>query len=97
MRINNDVPSSSLQGLQQKTTTPVDGTATTAVATSCNAASDGDRVRLGQQSRLFSAGMTAGEGARTARVNELRQIYSQPSYSVDAQSVSAAIIDSRFD
>jgi len=65
-------------------------------SSSTTAAGSRDAVDLSSRSQVFSDALTAGESARSARVEQLRQLYASGQYQVDSQEVSRAIIDAHF-
>ena len=52
-----------------------------------------DEIDLNSRSSLFSAALTAGEGARTARIQELRQTYGSGNNPITSLELSGAIVD----
>ena len=52
-----------------------------------------DAVDLSGYNRVFTDGLAAGESARSARIEQLRELYVKGQYSVDAQELSRAIVD----
>lgn len=61
-----------------------------------NASGSGDAINLSGQSSIFASALTAGEGARAARVEQLRQVYGSGANPVDSQELSQAILDADF-
>lgn len=53
-----------------------------------------DGVDLNSRNRIFSDALTAGESARTARIQQLRQIYGSGNNPVSALELSRAILSS---
>ena len=60
--------------------------------TSASVAS-GDRVDLQSLSRIFAHAQTAGERARAARIEQLRQLFATGHKEVDSHELGGAIID----
>ena len=92
MKINdNDVLSSSLLNIART------GAGNTSMrpnpTTAANKPAAADAIDVSSRSQVFSSALTAGEGARAARVAELRQLYLSGQYNPDAQEISGAIID----
>jgi len=52
-----------------------------------------DAVDLSGYNRVFADSLAAGESARSARVDQLRQLYVKGQHTVDAQELSRAIVD----
>lgn len=92
MKVNQaDVLSASLQNVS-RSATDQSTRAARSNTTGSNALSSGDEVDLSTQA-LVSSALSAGEDVRSARVEELRQLYMNGQYTVDAQEVSRALID----
>jgi anti-sigma28 factor (negative regulator of flagellin synthesis) len=53
-----------------------------------------DQVEISNAAQTFSDGVTASNVQHSARVKELAALYASGNYSVDAQQVSRALIDS---
>ncbi len=58
-----------------------------------DSAASGDRVDLNSLTRLFAQAQTAGESARAARIEQLRQLFATSHNTADSQELSGAIID----
>lgn len=85
-----DVLSSSLQNVARS------AAGKSAVRSASSAAPSGapsDAVDLSGYNRVFADGLAAGESARSARIDQLRELYVKGQYSVDAQELSRAIVD----
>jgi len=74
-------------GAAAKSTTSTTGDAKSGLPDSA------DAIDLNGRSSLFSAALTAGEGARTARIQELRQTYGSGNNPVTSLELSGAIVD----
>lgn len=87
-----DILSSSLQNIARTT----QGNASTRATTdgvSAGAPSQGDAVDLSGRSTILTDALTAGESARGARIEQLRQLYVAGQHVVDSQELSGSIID----
>ena len=62
-------------------------------AEATDSTASGDRVDLNSLTRLFAQAQTAGESARAARIEQLRQLFATGQTTVDSQELSGAIID----
>ena len=75
----------------------VRGTAANAATSTGDANSglngSGDEIDLNGRSSMFTAALTAGEGARTARIQELRQTYGSGNNPVSSFELSGAILN----
>lgn len=85
-----DVLSSSLQNVARSATgkSPV-----RSASSGAPSGAPSDAVDLSAYNRVFADGLAAGESARTARIEQLRELYVKGQYSVDAQELSRAIVD----
>jgi len=85
-----DVLSSSLQNIAR---TAVGKSSVHSASSSPSSGTPADAVDLSGYSRVITDGLAAGESARGARIEQLRELYVKGQYSVDAQELSRAIVD----
>ncbi len=86
-----DVLSSSLQSIARSA--KQNGVSNARAKTDASSVQTGDAISLNSQS-LFADALTAGEGARTARIAQLRETYVVGQQTVDSQDLSQAILNS---
>jgi anti-sigma28 factor (negative regulator of flagellin synthesis) len=85
-----DILSSSLQNIAK---TAAGKSSVQSASSSVSSGAPSDAVDLSGYGRVIANGLAAGESARSARIDQLREIYVKGQYRVDAQELSRAIVD----
>lgn len=98
MKVDNNGVASTLGnvGLNARVQSAGSKTAASNSPADANASGSGDAINLSGQSSIFASALAAGEGARAARVEQLRQVYGSGANPVDSLELSQAILDADF-
>ena len=89
---DSDMMSSSIQNVG-RTSAKAGVSKSGSKASTGGAVGSGDAITLNSGSRLVSAAMTAGESARTERIQELRGIYGAGDNPVSSMELSGIILN----